>query len=304
MELRQLRYFVAIAEHGGFGSAAKSLFIAQPALSRQIGELENELQVRLFERHAKGISLTAGGQTFLNDVRKMLGDLEQAKSRAVQVANGQLGRLHVGLIEYFSWHHAAIDSIRNFREVHPQIALTLSTLETSLNIQDQITRGALDCGLMFNRPKDDKNLAGSIVVSVGFLLAVPVNSPLARLKTARLADMAKEPFVWIPRETAPIHYDRMLMMCNQAGFSPNMVQYGTTETGRLSMVAAGVGCAIVTTAAELGKPDLVKLVGLSDVKLRVDLEVVWRTDNNSPTLKNFLHAVGQDKLATKQRRKK
>jgi DNA-binding transcriptional LysR family regulator len=157
---------------------------------------------------------------------------------------------------------------------------------------------------MFNRPADEEKLAGKTLVSVGFLLAAPANSPIARTQTRRLADMAKEPFVWIPRETAPVHYDRMLMMCNQAGFSPQIAQYATTETGRLSMVAAGVGCAIVTSAAELGKPEQVKLVGLSDVKLKIDLELVWRTDNDSPTLKNFLRAVETGRPAAKGTRKK
>lgn len=301
MELRQLRYFLAIAEHGSFGSAAKNLFIAQPALSRQIGELENELQIRLFERQARGIALTAAGQAFQNDVRKILADLEQAKKRAMQTASGQLGKLHVGLIEYFSWHPSAINSISRFREEHPHIALTLSTSETSLKIQEEILRGTLDCGFMFNRLGDEKQLAGKPLVSVGFLLAVPANLPIARAKTMRLADMAKEPFVWIPREIAPVHYDRLLMMCNQAGFSPKIAQYATTETGRLSMVAAGVGCAIITSAAELAKPERVKLVALSDVHLKINLEVVWRPDNDSPTLKNFLHAVGQGESTTKQK---
>lgn len=293
MDLRQLRYFVAIAEQGGFGSAARKLFVAQPALSRQIGELESEMQVRLFDRQKRGVVLTAGGQSFLNDVRKILEDLEQAKERAIQSANGKLGRLNIGLIEYFSWDRSVVESIRRFQNEHPQIALTLSTAETSLEIQQEILRGNLDCGLMFNRPVEDEKLIGKAVVSVGFFLAVSANSPLARVKTRRLADMAKEPFVWISRDSSPVHYDRLLMMCNQVGFSPHIAQYATTETGRLSMVAAGVGCAIVTSAAELWKPEQVELIRLKDVKLKINLELVWRKDNDSPALKNFVRLVAK-----------
>ena len=293
MDLRQLRYFVAIAEHGGFGSASRKLFVAQPALSRQIGDLETELQVRLFDRQKKGVALTPGGQSFLDDVRKILADLEQAKERAIQSANGKLGRINVGLIEYFAWDRSVVNSISSFQENHPHISLTLSTAETSLEIQRQILQGELDCGFIFNRPAEDENLMGKALVSVGFLLAVPARSPLARMKTRSLSEMASEPFVWISRDSAPVHYDRLLMMCNRAGFSPHIAQYATTETGRLSMVAAGVGCAIVTSAAESWKPDQVSLIKLKDVKLRINLELVWRKDNDSPALKNFVQLVAK-----------
>lgn len=293
MDLRQLRYFVAIAEQGGFGSAARKLFVAQPALSRQIGELEAELQIQLFERQRRGVVLTAGGQSFLGDVRKILEELESAKERAILSASGKLGRLNVGLIEYFAWDRAVVDSISRFQTGHPQVTLTLSTAETSLEIREQILRGVLDCGFIFNRPADDANLAGKTVISVGFALAVSSNSPLARLKTSSLSDMANESFIWISREAAPIHYDRLLMMCNQAGFSPRISQYATTETGRLSMVAAGAGCAIVTSAAKSWKPDRVTLITLKDVKLKINLELVWRKDNPSPSLANFVQQVNK-----------
>lgn len=291
MDFRKLRYFVAIAEQGSIGKAAEKLFIAQPALSRQISELEAELQVRLFDRLPRGVSLTVAGKVFLDDVRSMLANFEHAKTRALHADSGKIGKLDIGLIEYFSWHESVVQPIEFFRQDQPSVALTLSTWESSLDILERVADGQLDCGFSFNRSADDARLCGATVLSVGFLLAVPASSHLAKRKTLHMSDLANEPFVWIPRKVAPVHYDRLLMMCNGAGFSPNIAQVATTESGRLSLVAAGVGCAIVTSASELWKPQQVTLIRLVDVKLKIDLELVWHAENNSPTLKLFREAV-------------
>ncbi len=291
MNFRKLRYFCTIATEGSLSKAAEKLFVAQPALSRQISELEEEVGTPLFSRQARGVSLTAAGKSFLRDVTKILEDMEEAKSRALQAAQGQVGNLDIGLIEYFSWHRSVVHPIRLFREQHPSVSLKLSTWETSTDIQNRVVANELDCGFAFNRPRDDKNLAGLPVLSVGFLLAIPANSPLAKRRSITMRELANESFVWIPREIAPVHYDRCLMMCNQAGFSPRIAQFATTESGRLSLVAAGVGCAIVTSAGVYWKPEQVSLLTLSDVDLKIDLELVWRRDNPSPTLANFISAV-------------
>jgi DNA-binding transcriptional LysR family regulator len=291
MNFRKLRYFCTIAAEGSLSKAAEKLFVAQPALSRQLSELEEEVGTSLFNRQARGVTLTAAGKSFLRDAAKILEDMEGAKSRALQAAQGQVGNLDIGLIEYFSWHRSVVQPIRLFREQHSGVSLKLSTWETSIDIQNRVTEGELDCGFAFNRPKDDKHMAGLPVLSVGFLLAVPVNSPLAKRSSITMRELAREPFVWIPRDVSPVHYDRCLMMCNKAGFSPRIAQIATTESGRLSLVAAGVGCAIETSAGVHWKPEQVSLLTLSDVDLKIDLELVWRQDNPSPTLANFISAV-------------
>jgi DNA-binding transcriptional LysR family regulator len=291
MNFRKLRYFCIVASEGSISKAAEKLFVAQPALSRQISELEEELGTPLFHRLARGISLTAAGKVFLEDANKILAHMEQAKERALLAAKGKVGNLTIGLIEYFSWHLAIVQPIRIFREENQDVSMQLSTWEASLDIQQRVGDGELDCGFGFNRPKDDPRLEGLSVLSVNFLLAVPANSPLAKRKSIRMADLAQEPFVWIPREVAPMHYDRCLMMCNKAGFSPRIAQTATTESGRLSLVAAGVGCAIITSAGALWKPEQVALLKLQDVDLKIDLELVWNRDNESPALANFISAV-------------
>jgi len=291
MNFRKLRYFCTIAAEGSLSKAAEKLFVAQPALSRQLSELEEEVGTALFNRQARGVTLTAAGKSFLADAAKILEDMEEAKSRALHSAQGRLGNLDIGLIEYFSWHRSVVQPISLFRENHPGISMKLSTWETSIDIQNRLIKGELDCGFSFNRPADDKQLCGMSILSVGFLLAVPSNSPLAKRSSISMRELAHESFVWIPRDVSPAHYDRCLMMCNQAGFSPRIEQNATTESGRLSLVAAGVGCSIVTSAGIYWKPEQVSLVTLSDVDLKIELELVWHRDNPSPTLANFVAAV-------------
>jgi len=293
MNFRKLQYFCTIAAEGGFSKAAEKLFVAQPALSRQILELEEEVGTPLFNRLARGVSLTAAGKIFLEDTLKLLADLDQAKSRAVQAAAGKIGTLNIGLIEFFSWHQSIVQPIRLFREEHPNVSLKLSTWEASNDIQERILAGELDCGFSFNRPQEDKHLNGVPILSVNFLIAVPAKSPLAKRGEIKMRELAGEQFVWIPREIAPRHYDRCLMMCNQAGFSPRIAQTATTESGRLSLVAAEVGCAIVTSASILWKPEQVSLLRLSDIDLGIELELVWQVENPSPTLKNFIFAAAR-----------
>jgi DNA-binding transcriptional LysR family regulator len=291
MNFRKLKYFCAVAAEGSISKAAEKLFVAQPAMSRQISELEEELGTPLFHRLARGISLTAAGKVFLDDANKLLAQMSMAKERALFAAQGKVGNITIGLIEFFSWHLAIVQPIRLFREEHPDVSMQLSTWEASLEIQERIANGELDCGFGFNRPKDDPHLDGLTVLSVNFLIAVPANSAFAQRKSIRMAELAGEPFVWIPRAVAPTHYDRCLMMCNRAGFSPKIAQTATTESGRLSLVAAGVGCAIITSAGATWKPEQVSLLQLEDVHLNIDLELVWRRGNESPTLANFISAA-------------
>ncbi len=291
MNFRKLQYFCTIAAEGSFSKAAEKLFVAQPALSRQVSELEEEVGTPLFNRLARGVSLTAAGKCFLDDAVKMLSDLEDAKNRAVQAAEGKIGNLNIGLIEFFSWHKSVVQPIRLFREENENVSLRLSTWEASIDIQERILTGELDCGFSFNRPQEDKHLSGVPVLSVNFLIAVPANSPLAKRSEINMHELAEEQFVWIPREIAPRHYDRCLMVCNQAGFSPRIAQTATTESGRLSLVAAGVGCAIVSSASILWKPEQVSLLRLSDIDLRAELELVWHIENKSPALRSFILAA-------------
>lgn len=291
MDVRKLRYFCTIATEGSFGKAAEKLFVAQPALSRQIGELEQDVGTILFNRLPRGVSLTPAGEVFLTHARRILADMDKARLSALQAAQGKVGTLNVGLVEYLSWHRSVVRPLRDFREAHREVALNISTWGTSLFVIDNVISGRLDCGFAFNRPPDDARLSGASVFETGFQVAVPVQSRLARERSIKMRELANEPFVMISRDTAPAHFDRCVMLCKDAGFTPSISEIAATATGQLSLVAAGAGCAIVTAASEMWKPEDVQLVDLSDVDVKVQLEIVWRSESQLPTLHSFIEIL-------------
>src|SRR6185436_9718122 len=125
MELRHLRYFVAVGDEQHYGRAAKQLHVAQPALSRQIQDLEEEIGVKLFDRLGRGVKISTAGKSFLEDARRILQQVTEATARAKRVASGQSGTLRVGFVESVSWHGVVPDSFREFRERQPNAELQL-----------------------------------------------------------------------------------------------------------------------------------------------------------------------------------
>ena len=157
MELRHLRYFVAIGEEQHYGRAARRLRVAQPALSRQIQDLEEELGFKLFERLPRGVKLSTAGELFLEDARRILQEVSEAAVRADRVARGRSGTLRVGFAENASWRGAVPDSFRRFREQHPDAELQLQPAASSAQLE-AIRSGRLDIGFVNFMPKADPEL--------------------------------------------------------------------------------------------------------------------------------------------------
>jgi DNA-binding transcriptional LysR family regulator len=156
MELRHLRYFMAVGEEQHYGRAARRLRVAQPALSRQIQDLEKEIGFRLFERLPRGVRLSAAGELFLEDVRRILQDVDQAAARAGRVALGRSGTLRVGFTENASWRGVVPESFRRFRELQADAELQLQP-SGSLEQMEAIRSGRLDAGFVFDMPRPIRN---------------------------------------------------------------------------------------------------------------------------------------------------
>lgn len=202
MELRHLRYFVAVGEEEHYGRAADRLRLAQPALSRQIQDLESELGFKLFERLPRGVKLSDAGKTFLEEARRILQEVDEATSRARRVARGESGTLRVGFVESISWHGVVPESFRLFRERQRDAELQLYPLMS----QDQvgaIRSGRLDAGFLFSMTTLHRDLVQLPVLLHKVVLAVPKGDPLTRLKKVRLRDLRDVPFIWFPRHESP-----------------------------------------------------------------------------------------------------
>src|SRR5258706_4371628 len=212
MELRHLRYFVTVGEEQHYRRAARRLRVAQPALSRQIQDLEEELGFKLFERLPRGVRLNAAGKLFLEDARRVLQELSEAAVRAGRVASGRSGTLRIGFTENSSWRGVVPDSFRRYREKQPDAELQLQP-EASLAQLEAIRSSRLDAGFVNFMPESDPELDQLLVARQHVELAAPKRHPLARLQKLRLRDLTDAPFVWVSKRAQPAFYDRMILHC-------------------------------------------------------------------------------------------
>jgi DNA-binding transcriptional LysR family regulator len=293
MELRHLRYFVAVGEEQHYGRASRRLRVAQPALSRQIQDLEEEIGFKLFERLPRGVKLNPAGKLFLEDARRILQEISDAAARAARVARGRSGTLRVGFTENASWRGVVPDSFRRFREKQPDAELQLHPA-ASLDQIEAIRAGRLDAGFVNFMPDADPELDQLAVGNPHVELAVPKRHPLAKLKKARLRDLVDAAFVWFPRWAGPAFYDQLMEACYRGGLkSPRIVQEGNNEATILSLVSTGLGVGWVLGTARWRSPATVAILPVVDLNVTLRLALAWRRDNTSPLLVSFIGEVAR-----------
>src|SRR5215469_3810418 len=292
MELRHLRYFVAVGEEQHYGRASKRLHVVQPALSRQIQDLEEEIGFKLFDRLSRGVKLSAAGKVFLEDARGILHGVNEATARARRVASGQSGTLRMGLVETISWHGIVPESFRRFRDLHPDAELQLHPSSSAAQIE-AVRSGRLDAGFVFTIANLERQMAQLPVAVHNLVLAAPKGHPLAKSKKLRLRDLTGAVFIWFPRRESPVFYDRLMQECFRGGLkTPHIVQEAVNEATILSVVSCRLGVAFVSSATRWRRPEGVVLLPLTDLNLPLPFALVWRKDNQSPLLARFVADVG------------
>src|SRR5437899_889404 len=291
MELRHLRYFVQVAEEQHYGRAAERLRVAQPALSRQTQDLEEELGFKLFDRLPRGVKLSAAGKLFLEDARRILQQVNEATARAKRVAAGQSGTLRVGFVESVSWHGVVPDSFRQFRARQPDVELQLKPA-SSMEQTEAVQSGRLDAGFVFTIAHIGRELAQLPVASLNLMLAAPKGHPLTKLEKLRLRDLSGAAFVWFPRRESPAYYDRLMHECFRGGLkSPLTVQEAVNEATILSLVSCRLGVAFVSSATRWRCPASVVVLPVTDLNLPLPRALIWRKDNASALLAKFVADV-------------
>jgi DNA-binding transcriptional LysR family regulator len=289
-----LRYFVAVGEDQHYGRAAQRLRVAQPALSRQIQDLEEEIGFKLFDRLSRGVKISAAGKLFLEDARRILQQVNEATTRAARVAHGKSGTLRIGFTENASWHGVVPDSFRQFRRQQPDAELHLNP-STSLEQIEAVRSGRLDAGFVYNvfdTSKADRELDKVQVGTQNIALAAPKGHPLTKLRKLRLRDMVDASFIWFPRRESPAFYDRLMRECFRGGLkAPRIVQEAVNEATILSLVSHGLGVGFVNGTARWRCPKGVVVLSVSDLNVSLQLALVWRKDNTSPLLAKFVTDV-------------
>lgn len=291
MELRHLRYFIAVAEERHVGRAAQRLHIAQPPLSRQIRDLEREVGTPLFERTARGVTLTPAGRAFLAPARLTLAQAERAQRTAQRAAAGEIGRLRVAFAEAATNSGILPDVLGFFRMHLPRIGLSLFEMD-SVEQEDAFRDGWIDLGIMQSVPGDaDRWLTVDPVYAEPLMLALTEGHRLTARARLSLGDVAQEAFVLFPRRSDPALYDDVLTQCREAGFSPRVSQEAFGWQTLTGLVGAGVGLAFVPRSlSRIQRPGVVfrRVRGL-DAELR--LFATWRKGDRSPVRERFITAL-------------
>src|SRR5439155_5646467 len=284
MELRHLRYFVAVAEELHFGRAAARLHIAQPPLSQQILRLEAELGVELLRRNRRSVQLTDAGRLLLEQSRPLLAQADHLEQLLRQAGAGEVGRLAVGFVGSASYE-ALPRILREFRDRHPQVELRLDELTTAGQVA-ALNAGRIDVGLV-RPPVGDSSLELTPLVEEQLVAALPDSHPLARRKRVRVAALAEEPFVLVPRRLGTGLYDDVLAVCREAGFSPHVVQEASEMQTIVSLVSAGIGVSLVPESVETFSPPRVAYRPLSGPNASLEIALAHRRSDRSPLVESF-----------------
>ncbi len=295
MDLRQLRYFVAVAEHASISVAAQVVHIAQPALSRQMKALEDDVGTLLMDRTGRGVKLTDAGEQLLHDARKLLEDAEAAKQRAARAGRGEIGHLAIAVPVMQSLSPMIAAVLKKFHAEAPGVALTLHHLLSDDQLK-MLDEGRLDAGFLLFRSGEDPLLEGIPFSSDRMVLAYPADWQWEGGRPRVLRDLQDVDFVWLPRTAAPTWHDQLIHCFFNAGFVPRPVVHGVDAGSMLSLVSAGMGCTVLPETAKIRAPKSVAFMELEDLVIRQNWELVWRRDRKSASLLRLVQ-IAKDQLA-------
>jgi DNA-binding transcriptional LysR family regulator len=293
MELRHMRYFVAVAEERSFTRAAARLHLAQPSLSRQIRDLENELAVPLLHRGKGGLTLTDAGKEYLAQARRILADSDAAVRVAQAAGRSEQRQLLIGTIEPLMSSGLLAAILKNFASLHPDVRVDLREL-FSVDQLRLIAGAELDAGFVYRPPKDPSVFDGFVVLENHHVAAFPSAYRLARKNKILLKDLAGESFVQFSRHLWPERVDAISRKCVEAGFTMRIVQEAQRLHTLLEFVAQGICVAILPDPLSHDS-DRVVFKKLEDFDLAANLQLVWLRENDSRLLKEFVAAARRSK---------
>jgi DNA-binding transcriptional LysR family regulator len=295
MELRHLRYFIAVAEEGHITRAAERLGMQQPPLSQQIKAMEQELDVQLFLRKPRGVELTEAGRALLEDARAMLAHLDRALETTRRTARGEQGRISIGMTPTAPFHPLVPRAVRAFREAFPLVSITLEE-SLSQGLLNRLRDEQMDVAFIRNAVSDSAGLMITPLLDEIMVVALPSGHALAQGKgdkTLELRSLASETFILYGPPGSGI-YDRTIAACQAAGFSPRVGQLAPRITSTLGLIAAGLGISFVPISMQRMSMDGVTYRRLTGpVQPRALLSLASRRNDPSAVVRRFVSVVRQ-----------
>ncbi|MCV0246520.1 LysR family transcriptional regulator [Pseudomonas aeruginosa] len=301
MELRHLRYFIAVAEELHFGRAAERLGISQPPLSQQIQALEEEIGARLFERTNRRVELTDAGRLFLDESRQVLAQVDKAVLLARRAHPGELGELKIGFTSSAPFTSTIPSSIHAFRKAYPDVHLDLQEM-SSRQVLKALLEESLQVGVI--RPLALPDAVHWVELFREPLVAVlRADHPLAAGSEDGLAiaALAEEPFVFFPRSYGTGLYDQVIALTRQAGFSPRIAQEASEAMTIIGLVSAGLGVSILPASFRRTRVDGVVYRTLSDPEATTAVWLVRRQNEGSPLALSFIDLVTREAASLRRR---
>ncbi|MGD0812661.1 MAG: LysR family transcriptional regulator [Verrucomicrobiota bacterium] len=289
MEVRHLKYFVAVAEELHFGRASERVGIAQPPFSQQIKKLEEEIGVPLLWRSKRHVELTAAGKVFLVEARKILAEAGKAADMARGAARGEIGQLSVGFVSS-ALYGEFTPVFRIMRARHPEVALALQDMTSEEQVR-AMKDNKLDVGLVRPPVPGAEGLAFEVVLREPFVVVLPKNHALARQKSLAVNDLAQESFLMVPRSLGPGFYDQIIQLCAQSGFAPKVSLEISSAQTIVSLIAGGMGVSLVPYSLQHLRRTGVVYRPLKPPAPKTELAVMWRAEDSSPAVSLFLGII-------------
>ena len=289
MELRHLRYFTAVVQWKGYREASRRLHVAQPAISQTVADLEQELGLKLFSRAKRVAQVTPEGEIFYAEAIRTLAQAELAINTAKRAAKGEIGRLSIGFL-WPATYAFLPELVRTFKAQYPGVKLTLQEL---IPLQQEVAfdKGLIDIGFTRTLTAEQSKTLSSRHLYYDPMMAVLPASRRVKTKRVRISDLATESFVLFHREEAPVLFDTITGMCNDAGFSPRVENSSNMMQTVLSLVEAEEGVSIVPACVRSLRSDGVRFYRLQPDDVRVELVAAWKKESPSVVLRAFLDLI-------------
>lgn len=291
LEIRHLRYFLAVAEELHFGRAANRLFISQPGLSRQIKQLESNLGVQLFERNNKKVALTKAGGYLKTEASLMIENLNNVLEHVKMLHEGEEGTLNISYVGS-AMQNLIPRLLVRFRDLYPNIHFNLKEIENAKQIEGLLSH-KIDVGFVrLNQVPDD--LMVRPVWKENFCIVVPADHPINSSNFHSLLQFEKDPFILFEKGYSPVYFERVMSIFEHAGFSP-IISHSTVHANTIfRLVEQNFGVSIIPTSLQLGYQLNVRFIELNDIPQQAVLSIVWNKKNRNPILQKMLSLVEEE----------
>jgi len=290
MDLRKLRYFIAVAEEASFRRAAERLHVTQPTLSEQVQELEKDIGTALFERMPRGVRLSRAGESLLREARRLLGELDEAVEQARRVGRGETARLRVAFSEVSAQQRLVAEALHRFRRAHGDVALEL-TLLNSAEQRQALRDGEIDAGFHHETGAREKNIATVVLQTDHYVLVLARDDPLVRKKAISAGDLEGRTLLWAHRKVEASGGESTQSHFASIGISPSRIIRTGGDTAAISLASVGMGVGLVLSSQRLGDSKTVVYRELPGKPRLMNAVLAWRRDNRSTALDDLVELV-------------